>query len=154
MSHRSDLPDYLTVDEVAHMLRLHPRTVRNRIRAGLLPAKAMSGGKSKLIAKSDALAQLRDVVPETDPSVARDREAGLADAPNILVDRLGTPEGRARAVAMLRQLRNDGDTAEQKKAWQALQEGVSPLSLRMWSPDENSDPSSEASSDITGDAAA
>jgi excisionase family DNA binding protein len=118
-----DLPEFLTVEETARMLRLHPRTIRNRIKSGLLPAKQIMGGKNKLIAKSDALALLVNSAPAT-------------QVKSPLVNPLATLEGRARAIEMLRRLREEeGDEEEQQRAAEVLAH-ITPISLREWSPDD------------------
>jgi len=60
-----DAPTYLTVQEVADLLRLHPRTVRNWIRDGRLKAKKITAStKGLLVDQRDALGLLTDAGPE------------------------------------------------------------------------------------------
>lgn len=139
MSATIETPEYLTVAEAAALLRVHPRTILNRIRDGRLPAKRLQGGKTSLIARADALALLQDVSPARPEAPAPERLA-----PSPLIDRLGTPEGRARALAMLRRLREEGDIEEQRRAWEVLKDGVTPLELRRWSPDSEDSAATES----------
>ena len=61
----ADAPTYLTVQEVADLLRLHPRTVRNWIRDGRLKAKKITAStKGLLVDQRDALGLLTDAGPE------------------------------------------------------------------------------------------
>ncbi len=138
MSTDTELPEFLTVEETARMLRLHPRTIRNRINAGLLPAKQVKGGRIKLVAKADALALLEDapLIPRTEPPLIIPPGVDPLSVQRAgLTNRLMTPEGRARAIEMLRRLRDEGDEEEQKKAAKVL-ENITPLSMRRWSPDD------------------
>lgn len=98
----TDAPDFLTVAEVATLLRVHSRTILNRIRDGRLPAKRLQGGKTMLIARADALALLQDVSPPA-PPVGPSPEW---TPPPVLIDRLGTPEGRGATSHRVR--RRDG----------------------------------------------
>ena len=60
-----DAPTYLTVQEVAELLRLNPRTVRNWIRDGRLKAKKITAStKGLLVDQRDALGLLTDAGPE------------------------------------------------------------------------------------------
>lgn len=60
----ADAPTYLTVQEVAELLRLHPRTVRNWIREGRLKAKKLTASpKGMLVDQRDALGLLADAGP-------------------------------------------------------------------------------------------
>ena len=60
-----DAPTYLTVQEVADLLRLHPRTIRNWIRDGRLKAKKITAStKGLLVDQRDALGLLTDAGPE------------------------------------------------------------------------------------------
>ena len=60
-----DAPTYLTVQEVADLLRLHPRTIRNWIRDGRLKAKKIATStKGLLVDQRDALGLLTDAGPE------------------------------------------------------------------------------------------
>ncbi len=60
-----DAPKYLTVQEVADLLRVNPRTIRNRIAAGALPAKKLANSrKVLLIEQRDVLGLLQDARPE------------------------------------------------------------------------------------------
>ena len=61
----ADAPTYLTVQEVADLLRLHPRTIRNWIRDGRLKAKKITAStKGLLVDQRDALGLLTDAGPE------------------------------------------------------------------------------------------
>ena len=69
----ADTPTYLTVQEVADLLRLHPRTVRNWIRDGRLKAKKITAStKGLLIDQRDALGLLTDAGPEDVEEAAGD----------------------------------------------------------------------------------
>ena len=51
--------------EAADLLRVTPRTIRNRIAAGLLPAKTISGSRKVLLLdQRDVLGLLTDAKPE------------------------------------------------------------------------------------------
>ena len=56
-------PTYLTMDEAAKLIRVSKDTIRNRIRAGLLPALRLKGGQTVLIDQRDVLALLEPVGP-------------------------------------------------------------------------------------------
>ncbi|MBV9848136.1 MAG: helix-turn-helix domain-containing protein [Armatimonadetes bacterium] len=116
--------DLLTVNQVASLLQMKPRVVRRRIKDKLLPARKPLGGRSWRIRRADALALLQEPSP-TPP------------APSPLIDRLGTPEGRARALAMLERLGEDWDAEEQRAALETLQQGLArhPFQLRRWDPE-------------------
>ena len=60
----ADTPAYLTVKEVAALLRVHTRTIKNRIRSHQLPAKKLTGSRTLLIDRRDALGLLTDAGPE------------------------------------------------------------------------------------------
>ena len=61
----SDAPHYLTVPEAAALLRVNPRTIRNRIAAGKLPAKKLGAdGRAFLLDQRDVLGLLTDARPE------------------------------------------------------------------------------------------
>lgn len=115
--------DLLTVEQIAQMMQVNPRTIRNRINAGLLPARKMLGGKDWRIRRVDADALLR-------------QGASRLAEPSPVIDRLSTPEGRARAAAALRSLRQ-GDLAEQRETLALLQkaEREQPLAFRSWEGD-------------------
>lgn len=60
-----DAPHYLTVQEAANLLRVNPRTIRNRIQSGTLPAKKLADSrKLLLIDQRDVLGLLHDVKPD------------------------------------------------------------------------------------------
>ena len=135
MQNRTELPEFLTVEEVAQILRVHPRTIRNRIREGLLPAKQMKGGKSKLVAKADALAQLED----TQSAISGRLQENTIDSSVVskldaepAINRLDTYEGRSQAIEYLRSLREQGDEVDQREAWDILKAGATRTSLRHW----------------------
>jgi excisionase family DNA binding protein len=116
--------ELLTVEQIAQMMQVNPRTIRNRINAGLLPARKMVGGKDWRIRRVDA------------DALFSQGALRHAEQPAI-IDRLSTPEGRARAVAALRSLR-EGDVAEQQETLALLQkaEREQPLSFRSWDDDD------------------
>ena len=55
---------YMTVKEAAALLRVHPRTIGNRIRSRQLQAKKLTGGRTLLIDRRDVLGLLTDARPE------------------------------------------------------------------------------------------
>ena len=59
-----EIPDFLTVKEAAALLRVHTRTIENRIRSRQLPAKKLTGGRILLIDRQDVLALLQDAHAE------------------------------------------------------------------------------------------
>ena len=68
-----DAPHYLTVQEAADLLRVNPRTIRNRIAAGTLPAKKLADSRKLLLVdQKDVLALLTDARPED----AREKDTG------------------------------------------------------------------------------
>ena len=119
----ADASELLSVAEAAALLRVNPRTIRNRIRAGLLPARTLAGTRTVRVERRDVLAQWQP----------HSTQAGLAPhgKSSPLVDRLGTPEGRARALAALDAL-TEGDELEQRDtiALLARAEQNNPLALR------------------------
>ena len=54
------LPRFVTMDEAADFLRVSKSTIRNKIRAGELPAKRLKGGQTVLVEVRDVLALLDD----------------------------------------------------------------------------------------------
>lgn len=112
----------LTVEQVAEMAHLRPRTIRVKINQGLLRAYKPPRSKRWLIRHTDAQKLLTgEPVPQNFP-------------PPFLIDRLGTPEGRARAVAALRTLGNDRDEEEQRVSGERLRQvrAEGPLQMRRW----------------------
>ncbi len=60
-----DAPHFLTVQEAAALLRVNPRTIRNRIKDGKLTAKTLGeGGRLLLLDQRDVLGLLTDARPE------------------------------------------------------------------------------------------
>lgn len=114
------IEDLLTVEQVARMLQVSPRTIRNRINAGLLPARKLVSGKDWRIRPTDAAALLQEAAPRDD----------TLQSP--LIDRLGTAEGRAHAQVVLAQLGEDRDEAGQRESWAHLQKALEddPVQLR------------------------
>lgn len=115
----------LTVEQVATMAHLRPTTIRSKINQGLLRAYKPPRGKNWLIRRSDAEGMLTG------------SQASPALAPSPLIDRLGTPEGRARAVAVISQLGEDWDAGEQRDAWEKLRPNleISRVQMRRWDPE-------------------
>ena len=118
--------DVLTVEQVARIMQVTLRTIRNRIKNGLLPGRKMVNGKSWRVRRADVDAMLQ--VP------AHSEGAGTASYRPPLVDRLGTPEGRAHARAVLAGLGEDRDEAEQQASWAQLQQALEqrPMQFRRW----------------------
>ena len=86
--------ELLSIAEAAALLHVDPRTIKQRIRAGLLPAQTLTGSRIVRIERADVLAQLQAVpVPSVPPA-------------SPAIERLNTPEGRARALAVLDALRH------------------------------------------------
>jgi excisionase family DNA binding protein len=94
------MPDeFLTVDEVAHLLKLNPQTVRNMIDRGELPAVRV-GARRVRIERSDLdafLAEGRRLTRRTDTRVAFDDATGAAS-------RAIRGRDQAKAVEALRSL--------------------------------------------------
>ena len=57
-------PAYMTVKEAAALLRVHTRTIENRIRSRQLPAKKLTGGRTLLIDRRDLLGLLIEARPD------------------------------------------------------------------------------------------
>lgn len=68
-------PHFLTIAEAAEILRVHPRTIRNRVQEGLLPAKRMRGSRLVLVEERDVLGLLEDVFIKEGSSQANQSEA-------------------------------------------------------------------------------
>lgn len=58
----ADAPVFLTVAEAAALIRVNKRTILNRIHAGRLPAKRLTGGRAVIIEQQDVLSLLEDVL--------------------------------------------------------------------------------------------
>lgn len=119
--------EILTVEQVARMMQVTPRTIRNRINRGLLPARKMVNGKDWRIRRVDVDAMLQE--PPARHAVPID----TSYRPR-LIDRLGTADGRARARAVLAALGEDRDEAEQKASWAQLQQALEQrtMQFRRW----------------------
>ncbi len=115
---------FLTVQETADLFRVDPRTIRNWIKSGKLRARRVAGSKGMLIAREDAHHLLEEVPTHLDTQTFQPS----------LIDRLGTPEGRARAVALLENLGEDRALEEQRMAWEHLQKTREnhPIQFRRW----------------------
>lgn len=115
---------FLTVQETAGLFRVDPRTVRNWIKSGKLRARRVAGSKGMLIVREDALRLLEEVPTRLDTQASQ----------SSLIDRLGTPKGRACAVALLENLGEDRDPEEQRAAWEHLQKTLEkhPVQFRRW----------------------
>lgn len=124
------LSELLSVAEAAALLRVSPRTIRNRIRAGLLPARTLTGSRTIRVDRQDVMAQWH-------PVSAGSRAASPGKL-SPLVDRLSTPEGRARALAAL-DAPTEGDALEQRDILALLTQAgrESPLTLRDAVPQEH-----------------
>ena len=127
MSVLTTAEDLLTVEQVAQMMQVTPRTIRNRINSGLLPGRKMVNGKDWRVRRADVESLFRQVP-------AQDGAAAVGSHRSPLVDRLGTDEGRAHARAVLATLGEDRDEAEQQSSWAQLQQALeqSPVQFRRW----------------------
>ncbi len=109
MTSTADLPLFLTITEAATTLRVHRRTIENRIKAGKLPAKRLVGGQTILIDRRDVPAQLEEVPapPASSPGLLPPGTSpAVAETASPLIDRLSTPDGRACAFAAVCALRD------------------------------------------------
>ena len=133
------MPAYLTVAEVADLLRLNPQTVRNWIDRGQLPAvrvgerrvrirqsdldEFLAAGATARDAKDDAdaiavaeelgadqWARLGTALAESSAALADEDHGRLADALNSLAD---AARGLAEVMSE-REIRSDGSAADQR----------------------------------------
>ena len=120
MSVAAEAPELLTVKQAADLLHLNERTIRNHINGHRLPARKLPGGKGWLIRREDLFPARPGIVPAgTDP---------LSVEGTGIIRRTNTPEGRARAIAMLDRLRNEDKNEEPLLSPQA----ASPIQFRRW----------------------
>lgn len=103
-------PELLTVKQAADLLHLDERTVRNHINRSRLRASKLPGGKGWLIRREDLFTALAPAAPR--PGIVPAGTNPLGVETTGILRRTNTPEGRARAIAVLDRLRN-GDAEEQ-----------------------------------------
>lgn len=116
--------ELLTVKQAATVLHLHERTIRNYINDARLPARKMLGGKGWFIRRTDLFTVLQTSSnlhrPVARSGAVRAGSDPIHVEPDVgIIRRTHTPEGRARAVDVLRRLRA-GDAQEQTQAWNLL----------------------------------
>jgi excisionase family DNA binding protein len=64
----SDTPTFFTISEAAAVLRVHPRTIRNRVKQGFLSARRIQGSHKLLIGYADLMALVQDAGADPRPS--------------------------------------------------------------------------------------
>jgi len=121
-------PELLTVKQAADLLHLDERTVRNHINRSRLRASKLPGGKGWLIRREDLLTAL---TPVARPGTVPAGTDPLSVERSGIIRRTNTPEGRARAIAMLDQLRG-GNAQEGYYTPDALTQTDTPIQFRRW----------------------
>ena len=121
-------PELLTVKQAADLLHLDERTVRNHINRSRLRASKLPGGKGWPIRREDLFTAL---APVARPGVISAGISPISVETTGIVRRTNTPEGRARALAVLNQIQN-GDAEEQTHTLQDLAQTDAPIQFRRW----------------------
>ncbi len=133
MSTATREPELLTVKQAAALLHLDERTIRNHINRSRLRASKLPGGKGWLIRREDLFTALEPLPPQIParPGVVPAGTDPLSIETSGIIRRTNTPEGRARAIAVLDQLR-EGDAEEQYQTLEHLSQADAPIQFRRW----------------------
>ena len=133
MSTATKEPELLTVKQAAALLHLDERTIRNHISRSRLRASKLPGGKGWLIRREDLLTALEPAPSQTTgrPGVVPAGTDPQSVEVSGIVRRTNTPEGRARAIAVLDQLWADGRDEASAFSEQPAQT-YPPIQFRRW----------------------
>ena len=133
MSITAKEPELLTVKQAAALLHLDERTIRNHINRRRLRASKLPGGKGWLIRREDLFTALE---PLSLQSAARSGIVPAGTDPlsveiSGIIRRTHTPEGRARAIAVLDKIRADSKDQETELSAEPAH-SYSPIQFRRW----------------------
>ncbi|MGI4791382.1 MAG: helix-turn-helix domain-containing protein [Janthinobacterium lividum] len=103
MSTQTETHELLTVKQAAALLQLDERTIRNHINRSRLRASKLPGGKGWLIRREDLFTALEPAAPQSGsrPGIVPAGTNPLSVETSGIIRRINTPEGRARAIAVL-----------------------------------------------------
>lgn len=125
--------ELLTVKQAAALLHLDERTIRNHINRSRLRASKLPGGKGWLIRREDLFTALQPLPSQTTtrPGVVPAGVDPLSVEGNGIVRRTNTPEGRARAIAVLDRIQAEATDAQEQFAEYSLQAKTA-IQFRRW----------------------
>ncbi len=125
--------ELLTVKQAAALLHLDERTIRNHINRSRLRASKLPGGKGWLIRREDLFTALEPVPSQAParPGVVSAGTDPLSVETGGIIRRTNTPEGRARAIAVLDELWADRRKQEPEPTEQPPQT-YPPIQFRRW----------------------
>ena len=133
MSTATKESELLTVKQAAALLHLDERTIRNHINRSRLRASKLPGGKGWLIRREDLFTALEPSPSQTAarPGVIPAGTDPMSVEASGIIRRTNTPEGRARAIAVLDQLRAESKDRKTELLGEPAQ-NYPPLQFRRW----------------------